>query len=292
MAKLTTGHVGEAAVELHRSKPLEIVMRVGIVAFGVVHLLIAWIAFELAWTSDQRNANSRGAMHSLASQPLGGVLLWVTAIALTGLAIWQFLEAVVGRTQRRGLAKVRRRLTCVARGCVCAALAVLAFGMAANSSGGGGGKSGRGGGGSGGGGGSSKDTMTAHVLNMTGGQFLVTLIGLAIIGAGIFEFAYGVRKSFRDDLDSRALSGAHGTAVVRLGQAGYIAKGIAVGIVGVLFAWAAITYEPQEAGGLDSALKTLLDQPFGSWLLSAVALGLAAFGVFCAAWARWPKTAA
>jgi hypothetical protein len=100
-----------------------------------------------------------------------------------------------------------------------------------------------------------------------------------------------VRKSFKDDLDGRALRGPHGTAVLRLGQAGYIAKGIAVGIVGALFVWAAISYEPKEVGGLDSALKTLLDQPYGAWLLSAVALGLGAFGVFCFAWARWPKSA-
>jgi hypothetical protein len=288
MARLTTGQVGDTAEQLHRSQPLELVMRVGIVAFGLVHLLIAWIALEVAWTTENRSANSRGALHSLAAQPFGGVLLWVTAIALVGMAIWQFLEAAIGRTHHRGFARVKRRLTCVARGCVCAVLAILAFGMAANS--GGGGSKGGGGGGSGGGG-SSKETMTAQVLNMTGGQLLVTLIGLAIVGAGIFEFVYGIRKSFRDDLDPRALSGVHGTAVERLGQAGYIAKGIAVGIVGALFVWAAITYDPNKAGGLDSALKTLLDQPYGTWLLSAVALGLAAFGVFCAAWARWPKTA-
>ena len=287
MARLTTGQLGDAAQQLHRSTALELVMRVGIVAFGLVHLLIAWIALDLAWTTDKRSANSRGALHSLAAQPFGGVLLWVTAIALVGLAIWQLLEAVVGRSPRRGFSRVRRRLTCLGRACVCGVLAVLAFGMAANSGGGGG----KGGGGGGSGAGSSKDTMTAHVLNMTGGQTLVTLIGLGIVAVGIFEFAYGVRKSFRDDLDPRALSGIHGTAVERLGQAGYMAKGIAVGIVGGLFVWAAVTYDPNKAGGLDSALKTLLDQPFGAWLLSAVALGLAAFGVFCAAWARWPKTA-
>ena len=27
---------------------------------------------------------------------------------------------------------------------------------------------------------------------------------------------------------------------------------------------------------------------FGAWLLTAVALGIAAFGVYCIAWARWP----
>lgn len=277
MTNFTSGQVGDAAGQVHRSTLLEIGMRAGIVAFGVVHLLVAWIALQLAWTTENRKANTRGALHSLAAQPFGGVLLWVTAIGLVGLAIWQALEAVIGRSQRRGFARIRRRLTCAGRAVACTSLAVLAFGMASGS---GGGSSG-----------SSKDTMTARVLNMTGGQALVTLLGLAIVGIGIFEIAYGVRKSFKDDLDPRATTGPHGQAVVRLAQAGYIAKGIAIGIVGILFAWAAITYEPKKAGGLDSALNTLLDQPYGAWLLSAVALGIAAFGVYCFAWARWPKTA-
>jgi hypothetical protein len=290
MTNFTSGQVGDAAGQVHRSTVLEIGMRAGIVAFGVVHLLIAWIALQLAWTTENRTANTRGALHSLAAQPFGGVLLWVTAIGLVGLAIWQALEAVIGRSQRRGFARIRRRLTCAGRAVACTFLAVLAFGMASGSGGGSGGSGAKGGSG-GGGGGSSKDTMTAHVLNMTGGQLLVTLLGLAIVGIAIFEIAYGVRKSFKDDLDHRALTGPHGQAVVRLAQAGYIAKGVAIGIVGILFAWAAITYEPKKAGGLDSALNTLLDQPYGAWLLSAVALGIAAFGVYCFAWARWPKTA-
>jgi hypothetical protein len=277
MAKFTTGPVGDLADQLHRSKLLEVGMRVGVVAFGVVHLLIAWIALQLAWATDKRSANTRGALHSLAAQPFGGVLLWLTAIGLVGLAIWQFLEAAIGRSNRRGFERIRRRLTCLGRAVVCTALAVLAFGMASGSGGGSNG--------------SSKDTMTARVLNMTGGQVLVTLLGLAIVGIGIFEIAYGVRKSFKDDLDRRATTGPHGQAVLRLGQAGYIAKGIAIGIVGILFAWAAITYEPKKVGGLDAALNTLLDQPYGAWLLSAVALGIGAFGLYCFAWARWPKTA-
>jgi hypothetical protein len=38
-------------------------------------------------------------------------------------------------------------------------------------------------------------------------------------------------------------------ATITLGRAGYIAKSIALGIVGVLFGWAATSYDPEKAGG-------------------------------------------
>ena len=62
--------------------------------------------------------------------------------------------------------------------------------------------------------------------------------------------------------------------------------GVAIGIVGLLFSVSAVTYDADKARGLDDAQKTLRDQPFGPILLTLVAAGLAAFGVFCFAWAR------
>jgi hypothetical protein len=78
---------------------------------------------------------------------------------------------------------------------------------------------------------------------------------------------------------------------VRLGQAGYVAKGFALGAVGGLFCWAALTFDSQKAGGLDAALRTLLDQrPLGQIAVGLTGLGLAAFGVYCFGWARHPRT--
>lgn len=51
----------------------------------------------------------------------------------------------------------------------------------------------------------------------------------------------------------------------------------------------AVQYDPNTAGGLDTALHALASQPFGPWLLSAVALGLIAFGGYLAVRARRGK---
>ena len=50
-----------------------------------------------------------------------------------------------------------------------------------------------------------------------------------------------------------------------------------------------ITYDPEKAGGLDDALRTVNRAPFGAGLLTLMALGLACFGIYRFAWARHPK---
>jgi hypothetical protein len=79
------------------------------------------------------------------------------------------------------------------------------------------------------------------------------------------------------------------TGVARLGQIGYIAKGVALGLVGGLLSYATLTFDPQKARGLDGALQTIVAQPFGGFLLTAVALGFVAFGVFAILQSRYRR---
>ena len=81
-------------------------------------------------------------------------------------------------------------------------------------------------------------------------------------------------------------TGRVGRAYVLLGVVGYVSRGIAIGLVGALFIYAALTHDPQKSGGLDQALQEVLAQPFGAPALVLMALGLACFGLFCFAWAR------
>ena len=54
----------------------------------------------------------------------------------------------------------------------------------------------------------------------------------------------------------------------------------------VLFCYAGVTHEPGKSGGLDEALSTLLQQPFGPVMLIAIGVGIACYGLFCFARAR------
>lgn len=74
----------------------------------------------------------------------------------------------------------------------------------------------------------------------------------------------------------------------RLGKAGYIAKGIAYGLVGGLLTYATVTLDRQRTG-LHGAMETLREQAFGTWLLTAVAVGFIAFGVFAVLESRYRR---
>jgi hypothetical protein len=268
------GRSGSQAVrDARRSDTLTVLVGVGLAAYGIVHLLIAWIALQVAWTHSHKNAGSKGALRTLVDQPFGPVLLWAAAVGLVALVVWQGFEAARGHEDEDGAKRVLARVRSAGRAVVYAALTVLVVKTVTSS-----------------GGSSNKQALTARLLNATGGQLLVTLIGLVIIGVGVGQIVVGVRRDFTKHLSGKVKQGSSGDAIVIAGQVGYIAKGVSLGIIGGLFVAAALTYNPKKAGGLDVALKTLRDQTYGPWLLSLVAIGLACFGLYCLAWARSPDT--
>jgi hypothetical protein len=57
----------------------------------------------------------------------------------------------------------------------------------------------------------------------------------------------------------------------------------------VLFIVAALTADPEKAGGVDAALKSLADLPFGTFILWLVGAGLIVYGIFCFARARYAR---
>jgi hypothetical protein len=249
---------------------------IGLGAYGLVHVLIAWIALQVAW-SGGGDASSGGALRTLADQPFGRTMLWITVIGLVALIVWQLATAIWGYQGEDGAKRVRKRVSAAGRTVVYAALAVSALRIASGSGGGGGGDS-------------KEEGLTADLLSAPAGRVLVAAVGIAILAVGVAQVRRGVTDAFTHDLEPRATSGGSGSAVVTVGRIGYVAKGVAIGVVGALFGWAAVSYDPDKAGGLDDALKTVRDQPFGPYLLTLVALGLAAFGLFCFAWARYPRT--
>lgn len=112
-----------------------------------------------------------------------------------------------------------------------------------------------------------------------------------MIGVGVIVIVVGGRLIYRGAREkfTQDLRGAIPRGVLRLGQVGYIAKGTVLAAVGVLFIVAALTYDPQKAGGLDSAVRTLRDQPYGPFILTALALGFVSFGGYCLAWSGRAK---
>ena len=84
---------------------------------------------------------------------------------------------------------------------------------------------------------------------------LLVLVGVVVAGVGAGFIVSGAQRRFLRHVSLPM--GAAGAAVRTLGIVGYLAKGIAIAIVGVLFIVAAVTADPDAAGGLDAALTAL-----------------------------------
>ena len=271
---MTTNN-GGMAEQAGDSATLEAFARVGLIAYGVIHILISWLALQLAWgTSSSKSADPSGALRTLADQPLGNILLWLVAVGLVALALWQASEAIWGYRNREGAKRTRMQATSWAKAIIYVALAVgaasVALGSGSSSS-------------------QSQQQATSGVLAWPAGYAIVVVVGLLIVGVGVAGVVKGVRSSFSEEIDTSSMSPGVRNGVARLGQVGYIAKGVALGVVGGLLSYAALTFVRQRAQGLDGALQTILAQPFGRFLLTTVAIGFLAFGLFAMLQSRYRR---
>jgi hypothetical protein len=252
---------------------LERTVRVGLAAYGIVHLLVAWLALQLAFGQQSATANQQGALHALARQQFGTPLLWIVAIGLFALALWQVTEALWGHTREDGGKRVMKRVGSAGKVVIYATIGYSALKIAVGA-----------------GSRSHSQAMTARLMDAPFGRLLVGAVGAVIIVVAVLLAKRGWTASFTKDLQADATSGRSGSVIQRLGQAGYLAKGVAFAVLGALFIWAAWTYDAAKAGGLDAALSTLLRAGVGPWLLVVVALGIGCFGLYCFAWSRYADT--
>ncbi|WP_091464101.1 DUF1206 domain-containing protein [Micromonospora inyonensis] len=256
------------------SRWLETLARVGFIGYGIVHLLFAWLALQIAFGKSSDDGDQSGALRTLAAQPMGKFLVVAIAVGLLAMAIWQGLEAAVGHRAERGGERAVERLASAGRTIVYLYFAWTAwkvFSDAGSNSA------------------DKQEALTGELMTSSGGRWLVGLAGvvLASIGAGLV--IYGLVKRFEKHLKTGEMDARTRQLARRLGVAGYVAKGTAYAIAGILVVVAAINYDPEKARGLDAALRTLREQSYGPILLALVALGIAAFGAFCFVQSRYRK---
>ncbi len=261
---MDTNDVRAAARQAGDSPALLVTAQVGFAVNGLLHLVIAWLGLQLALGGAGGSADQSGALQTLASTALGRVLLWVAVVGFLALAVWQATEAVLAKGE------VRDRVKAAARGIVYLFLSFSSLNWARGS-------------------GSSSSTQqsvdfTTSLMGQPAGRVLVALLGLGVVGVGVYFVAKGWRRTFLQDLQ-----GHPGPLMEKVGMVGYVAKGAALVLVGALLVLAAVHSAPGEATGLDGALRTLLGAPYGQVLLTAVSLGFAAYAVYCGARARRPR---
>jgi hypothetical protein len=261
-----------------RSAPFQLVARLGLMAYGVVHLLVAWLAVQVALGDVDGGgvgkADKTGALQSMSANTGGDVLLWLIAVGLGVSALWQLFEAVTGtrRSRHDRLLRAMNIGEAVLFGYLSFSAGKLAAGSPASSTD------------------KAQLGLIGSLLNQPWGKPVVILIGVVIVAAGLFVAHHGITQRFSSEHDLGTANHTTRRLVVRLGQVGYAALGAVYATAGGLVVVAAVQSQPAKATGLDVALRTLAAQPYGTWLLLLVAAGLAAFAAFSLFDARYRRT--
>lgn len=257
------------------SRPFELAARAGYSISGILHLLIAYIIVHLAF-GIAGNADQSGALATLAAQPGGAPALWLTAGGLVALALWRIAEAILGShptepgREHKGAYDVFERIKSGGLALIYAGIALAALRFAD-----GGGESS-----------SRRNTgLTARLLQSGWGKGILLIAAAVIIGIGGYHVYKGLSSKFEEDL---TVTGG-GPLITPLGIAGYTAKGVVLVGVGVLLVIGTLTTDPSKGAGLDAAVKSLGQAPFGKVLLIAAAAGFAAYGAYCFVLARFSR---
>ncbi len=266
----TRANARRAASTASDSKLLTVLARTGYAASGLVHLLLGYLAIRVAFNK-QGETDQSGALAEIAKLPGGTIVLWVVVVGLFALGLWLLVQAALGVGSASDKRWVRS-LVAVGK-----AVAYIALGVTALSFAQGGSSS------------SSNSTQqaSATILSLPGGPVLLGTVGVIAAAIGGYFIYKGVTRKFEEDIT--VPSGATGRTVRVLGVVGYVAKGIAVVVVGILVIVAAVTVDPSSSTGFDGALKSLAELPFGVVILIAVGLGLIAYGIYTFVRARYAR---
>ena len=260
-----------AADRAQDSRAFEIAARIGYVVLGLLHLLIGVIAISIATGGGGENADQSGALEQVSAAPGGILLLWVIVVGLVALAVWQITEAVIERdpdAKKRWAHRAKFVGTAIAYGAIAGPAATVALGGQSDSA-------------------ESSQSLSARLLAAPAGVALLVIVGLVVAAVGVAFVVRGITRAFEKNLATPG--GTAGRGIRVFGTVGYVAKGIAVGVAGILFVVAALTHDPGAASGLDGALRSLAALPFGQVVLWLVGAGLIVYGVFCFARARYAR---
>jgi Domain of Unknown Function (DUF1206) len=261
---------GESFVQ---SQAFEVLSRAGFVARALVYGIIGVLAVKLAVGQGGKLTNQQGALHTVAHQPFGKLLLTLVAIGLGGYGLWRLVRAALGHGPE-GTDSGFDRVAALASGIVYAALCGLAVEILL---------------GAGGGGTGNAKKQTAGVLGWSGGVWIVGLAGGVLIGVALYQGYRGITKKFLDDSKTAEMGPRVKEWIGLLGTIGHLARMVVFALIGIFLIKAAVNYNPRAAVGLDGALAKILHRSYGPLLLGIVAAGLVAFALYSLTDARYRK---
>jgi hypothetical protein len=256
-----------------QSSCFEMLARFGYGARGAVYVLVAAMALFATFGGGGHGAGTRSALAAVLEQPLGRVWLLTISAGLFAFVAWRFAQSIWNADGHpRSVKGLAVRAGMFTSGLVNVGLALFAASHAIGSS-----LKGSNG----------PVSLTAWLFSQPFGRYLVGLVGICIIGAGVAQMIKGLTHGFRKYLNLPDSTFMDGICLY-----GLAARGTVFLIVGAFFVYAAYAVDPQEAGTLTDALRWVRQLPFGGSLYAAVAVGLLAFGLYGFIEARYRRITA
>jgi hypothetical protein len=262
---------GEGFIHSHA---FEVLSRAGFLARGLIWGIIGVLAFKLAVGLGGKVSSQQGALHTIADQRLGGILLTLVAIGLGGYSLWRLARAAMGHGPE-GRDSAFDRVAGAASGTAYAIMCFFAVKILL---------------------GADKASTTTNAKEETGGvlgwpagPWIVGLAGAVMIGVGLYQGYKGASRGFLEDSKVEQMSPIVRTWFTRIGTVGHLARMVVFGLIGIFLVKAAVEFDPQAAVGLDGALAKLIQRDYGPWILGVVAAGLISFALYSLTDARYRR---
>jgi hypothetical protein len=252
---------------------VEKLARFGLVAQGISFGLVAVLAIELALGKGGEATDREGALQAIAGSGIGRVLVFVLAFGFGAYALWRLAQVFLGHEveERGGETKWGKRVSSLGKAAIYGVLCWAAFSIAL-------GKHGSG---------NKEQEATKGILGWQGGRWIVAAIALAIAGAALWNLYRAVSGKYKDSLKTGQMSARELEWTTRIASVGLLSRAVVFGLISWFFFKAAAEYDAKKANGLDGALRKVAAAPYGTVLLSIVAAGLFAYGLFCLIQARY-----
>ncbi|GAA4921686.1 uncharacterized protein DUF1206 [Actinomycetospora succinea] len=250
--------------------------RVGLAAYGVVHLLLAWVAVSIVVVGGTSPLDQRGAVAVVAHGGIvGRALLGLAAACLVVFAVWQVRAGAIGFrwVEGRGL-RWRKRIGAFAKALGVGGVAYLAVCVIVVPRRDG----------------SDLQVVAGEAFALPGGRVLVAVAAVIVLITAVSTAVTGIRATFLGDLVPEKLTPRVRLLARWLGAVGNLTRAVTFAVVGVLALDAVVDDAPDEVGGIDLALRTLADHTLGTTALAIAGVGFAAYGLYCLvdAYARHP----
>ena len=261
---------GESFVQ---SRAFEWLSRAGFVARALIYGIVGILALKLALGQGGKLTNQQGALHTVANQPFGKLLLTLVAIGLGGYATWRLVRAAIGHGPEgadSGVDRVGALGSGLFYGAMCVLAIEILLGVHSKSAG-------------------SAKKETAGVLGWPAGTWIVGIAGVVMICVALYQGYRGITKKFLEDSKTAEMGPRTRKAIGAVGAVGHLARMIVFGLVGIFLIKAAVDYNPQKAVGLDGALAKIVHHSYGPLVLGIVATGLVAFALYSLTDARYRK---